>query len=249
MLIGNRFRPWVVLGGTITDVTIHGVLTRVHEFTANGNLTIIGPQGFISPRDLAEGLLMEFFLVGGGGGGGAGSSAGYGGAGGPGGLKSGYLRAKPGVWPAVIGAKGNKAPTFNSTALGTNGGDTSLLGLTANGGGAAGGVNNGGPTISKGADGANGGESGNGNSGTGFAQATNVSVPPQGNNAINGSPGSLGGVIGVPIDWLGTTVYKAKILTVGNAAANSGDGGGRGDGSGNIYDGGSGYAAVRYPLI
>lgn len=112
----------VISGGTITTP---GDGYEYHAFTSADNL-IVSIEGY-----------LESLMVGGGGGGG-GRICGGGGGGGEGFLMPEVLTA--GTYPITIGAGGTGGDISDSTAArGTNGGDTTFNGRTANGGGGGGG--------------------------------------------------------------------------------------------------------------
>lgn len=120
----------VASGGTVTtfegDGTIGSVGTRyiVHTFASSGALALH------AARD------VEYLIVAGGGGGGGSF---HGGGGGAGGLITGSLSVAPGSQSAVVGTGGDGgAQQTNPRDFGDNGGDSSVLGVTALGGGGGG---------------------------------------------------------------------------------------------------------------
>lgn len=130
-----------------------------------------------------DGLDVEYLIVGGGGGGGGV----IGGGGGAGGLLYGSTKATiaTGTYVVVVGAGGAGGTGWNTSGQdGKVGGDTSALGITANGGG--GGDHHGGATSSTTKNGGSGGGGANGsyNGGTG--------ISGQGNNGGNNGNGDLG---------------------------------------------------------
>lgn len=130
-----------------------------------------------------DGLDVEYLIVAGGGGGGGV----IGGGGGAGGLLYGSTKATiaTGTYVVVVGAGGAGGTGWNTSGQdGKVGGDTSALGITANGGG--GGDHHGGATSSTIKNGGSGGGGANGsyNGGTG--------ISGQGNNGGNNGNGDLG---------------------------------------------------------
>jgi hypothetical protein len=102
---------------------------RVHRFTSSGAFTV---------TNTSSNSFMDVMLIAGGGGGGSSSVNCSNGGGGAGGLVYRQSMQIPvGSFPVVIGAGGLTA-TANAAVQGTNGGDTTFMGLTAIGGGGGG---------------------------------------------------------------------------------------------------------------
>ena len=121
------FVPITATGGnTETTVPIDGRDYRVHTFLTSGTFEV---------TDLGTEGTVEYLVVAGGGAGGSG----LGGGGGAGGLLTNVGSEKMSVTlgshPTTVGEGG---VTQTLRALGTNGGDSAFLSITASGGGAAG---------------------------------------------------------------------------------------------------------------
>lgn len=166
--------PAVISGGTVTTP---GDGYEYHDFTSNGTL-VVSTEGY-----------LEYLMVGGGAGGG-GSICGGGGAGGEGFLVVKVMAA--GSYAIVIGVGGAGGDASNSTsAQGTNGGDTTFDGLTANGGGGGGGGQNL-PQVT----GKNGGNGGGGAYGATGAALGGTGDQFNGGAASSGQKGGGGGGCG-----------------------------------------------------
>ena len=127
------------IGGTVTDYLLSGVYYRVHTFLSSGILTI------------DETTSCNILIVAGGGGGGS-YSGGGGGAGGVRQLSSQSLTSA--VYTITVGASGEGGTIETSwtpkTTMGTNGGNSSVVGGSYSesaAGGGAGGSFTGGSTI------------------------------------------------------------------------------------------------------
>lgn len=269
--VGAINRDWQVIGGTITTPTINGVAYRVHALTVSGSLVVMGPKGVLSAIDLAEmELPAEFLLIGGGGGGGGGNGGAAGGGGGAGGRRRGSIGLLPGTtYAGVVGLGGAAGPASTN---GSPGGDTTMFGLTASGGGY------GGFAIASSSGGSAGGPGGNGGGGGGTlggsanagGAATPVTTPPQGVAGQAADPttghGGYGGdlafsggyppqtaaaLFGFAEDFTGSIVKMAAggIYGVQSAApANTGFGGAGGVSGGAGLAGASGIILVRYRI-
>ena len=186
----------VATGGTITESGDF----KIHTFTSPGTFCVsqIGDGGAGGPSNVD-------FLVVAGGGGGAGKGqedVGGGGGGGAGGFRTGFP-SPAGTTPVSVqgypitvgggGAGGPNAPgpSGSPTREGTNGSNSSGVGITSAGGG--GGGNSGGAAPA----GKNGGSGGGGGPGAGTGNTPPVS-PPQGNNGgtRNNNRGGGGGGAG-----------------------------------------------------
>lgn len=129
VIAGDDFNPIQATGGTVTDIIDNGKPYRVHTFTSTGtSLFTVLNQGTIGEVE---------YLICAGGGGGASDNAGGGGGGGV--LSSQRSGSSPQPvsvqdYPVVVGSGGNSSGVSNSYQM-TNGGDSSVFGLTAVGGG------------------------------------------------------------------------------------------------------------------
>ena len=186
---------------------------------------------------------VNYLIIAGGGGGGSrdnGGIAGGGGGGGAGGYKESIYSASPGTYPIVVGGggAGGTAPG----ASGTDGSNSSALGITSTGGGGGGPSNNGSVL------GRNGGSAGGG----GYNNNAGGTASPagQGNNGGKGSfnigpGGGGGGANAVGSDAPGTQIGgaggngKASSIT-GSTVTRAGGGGGGSHNSGTASLGGSG---------
>jgi hypothetical protein len=121
--------PYVIAGGAALDtfITVSGTVYRVISFTGNGELQVLN-------GDISD---MEYLVVGGGGGGGFNGRGGGGGAG-------GFLTnlglpisaVSSGIYPVQVGNGGPISTTLAVPSF--NGGDSSVFGITAFGGGGGG---------------------------------------------------------------------------------------------------------------
>jgi len=269
----------VATGGTITYTDASGLNPRssepynpgyvVHTFTTAGTNTLSIPG-------VADGLGIEYLVVGGGGSGGNG----LGGGGGAGGLRTNLgvpLQTPAGSYAIVVGSG---AAGVSVAGVGNPGGDSTAFGLKANGGGAGGGNGvKGGPGGSGG-----GGTSGNfgyggvgtfeqgkdGGTGAGkIAGGGGGGAGAAGSAATANYVGGAGGV-GLQSSISGMMSYYAaggsgyanatsasgiggKCQTdvqAGAGTANTGSGGGGYTGTGTYSGaGGSGIVIVRYPYV
>jgi hypothetical protein len=197
---------------------------------------------------------VNYLIVAGGGGGGGGQY--HGGGGGAGGLLTSTISVSPGTtYSVVVGAGGNGGV---NTAKGTDGSNSSALGLTCIGGGAggnysqAGGGNPGGsggggpgsgaPSLAGGS-----GTAGQGNpGGSGYNGAPNYGGGGGGGagaSGVNGSSttGGTGG-IGTQSSLSGSAVYYAG--GGGGSTYNGGTPGSGGNGGGGAGSGGNGTSAT-----
>lgn len=238
----------IISGGTVEDIGGY----RIH--TISGDTTV----------NVINGGQIELALIGGGASGGGGSVGAYGGGGGGGGfLYLSSLTVSNGSYSAIIGQGG---ASVGATALGNNGGDSSLFSQTAYGGGGGGRfqvTNCGGGT--NGQNGANGG---------GGAWCATFAIPTNGGSAIYGSQGTngtagsgTGGTGGSSVldssftSWAGTDYSKGGVGygacgTPNPSGVNgTGNGGAGGRSSGcpagqsTSGAGGSGVIKIRYQLF
>lgn len=163
---GNSWQnapPVVSASGAFSTTSLYGY--DVIAFTGNGTLTV------------ESGGEVEYLIVGGGGGGGTTEGGGASGAGGgAGGVLYGKTNVSAGSYSVTVGT-GGTAPFEAST----NGGDSSIFGITALGGGAGG---------SRDVAGSNGG-SGGGTQTSSFGSSNfGLGTPGQGNRGGSGDNGS-----------------------------------------------------------
>ena len=249
-------------GGTVTDITDpdDGLPYRVHTFTGNGTFEVTTGGDF------------EYLILGAGASGGAYADGRTGQGGGAGGdVDQGTITLATGTNAIVIGTGGAAAvsPDSGTPADGNDGGNTTALGITANGGlgGAAG--------ISTGLGGAGGdnsdftggaGASGQaaGGGGAGAGENGNDAVPNIGGDggdgvtsSISGTSTSYGGGGGGSARTSNSAEGGLGGGTAGNstgdslaAAANTGAGTGGASGGGvascQSGEGGSGLVIIRY---
>lgn len=175
-----RVPPVIATGGTVTDVPFGGVNYRVHKFTT---------ATFVKTFFVTSGGEVEYLIVAGGGGG----ANLFGGGGGGGVLQSSAFSVIPGDYPVEIGA-GGAGETGNQISNNTSGGNSSIFGETAIGGGRGGRDQAG----FSGGSGGGGGAWGSGN-GSGFIRGGGSPTADQGfaggisSNLANGSGGGGGG--------------------------------------------------------
>jgi len=220
LLIGNT------TGNTLSKATL----------TAGSGIVITNGAGTIT---IASSYSADYLIVAGGGGGGTWLGAG----GGAGGLLSGTTQLIPTVnYAVVIGSGGSGSATRANS--GTNGNNSTALGLTALGGGGGGSFAAAGPTTA-GSGGSGGGGAGSpvtvaaggsGTSGQGFAGGS-------GSNASPYSGGGGGGSSAVGASQVGTKAGNGGAGTsnsiTGSAVIYAGGGGGAPT-SGGAYTGGTG---------
>ena len=184
----------VATGGTITTSGDF----KIHTFTSPGTFCVsqVGDDGAGGPSN------VDYLVVAGGGGGGGKGQEDVGGAGGggAGGHRSGFPSPAGTTpvsvqgYPIVVGAGGaggpnTPGPSGSPTRQGSNGSNSSGVGITSTGGG--GGGNSGGAPPG----GQNGGSGGGGGPSAGTGNTPPVS-PPQGNNGgtkVNNRGGGGGG--------------------------------------------------------
>lgn len=247
------------IGGTVTTVSTAAGIERIHTFTTSDNFVV--PAGVSSVRYLVRG---------GDGGGGAGRYRGDaggrpGGGGGAGGLQRGNsLATTPGASMAVVvGAKGLGATDIDDSDAGTggtNGGNSSFGGITANGGGHGGGHHqtNSSPWDVPPTVGGSGGGGSNGSSGAaGIAGQGNPGGNASGTSGNGGGGGGAGGAgssttgaggAGVVDDISGSSVTYSPGGVGSNSSINghagaSSSGPGGGGGQGGWAGGSDGVAA------
>jgi hypothetical protein len=186
----------VASGGTESNVTISGIVYKLHTFTSSGTLTV------------SSGGEFEYLIIAGGGGGGCGT-AGGGGAGGyrtnvsgqssgGGASAEGTAELSAGSHTITIGAGGAGAITSTSDA--TNGGNTSIGSIVQSTGGGAGGEGNPNNTRRAGQPGGSGGGAweysgdsggaGSGTSGQGYAGGSSALTGGAGGGGAGGTAGT-----------------------------------------------------------
>ena len=117
--INQPFQKLAATGGTVTDIIQDGLQYRVHTFTSDGTFEVTAGSGEV-----------DYVIVGGGGGGGGDGRSGGGGGGG--GVLFGTFIAVVGTYAAEVGDGG---AISGRNEANTNGGNSSLFGVTALGGG------------------------------------------------------------------------------------------------------------------
>jgi len=199
-VVAVGFTQSIATGGSATSTVVDGADYVVRTFTSAGSLV------------LATDWSLEYLVVAGGGGGGGDN----GGGGGGGGLRTALtssISAGAATYPVTIGAGGGGGA---SNVAGTSGGDSSVLGVTATGGGGGGTGDGSGPNGKPGGSGGGGG--GELASTTGGTGNTPFVSPPQGTNGGNG----LGTTAGAGAGGGGAATAG------GSATADAGGGGGDG---------------------
>lgn len=193
----------IATGGTIRYTAGY----KIHVFTGDGSFSVTTGSGEV-----------EYLIAAAGGGGGAW----VGGGGGAGGLLMGIASVTVGTYNVVVGAGGTaeyNPGSYGGMPRATNGGNSSVFGLTSIGGG-RGGSWNAFPATSGGSGGGNGfsfagaaGTSGQGNSG-GQGRGSSVNGYPTGGGGGAGGPGgnwtavqSGNGGPGLPSTITGTQTY------------------------------------------
>ena len=229
-----------------------------HVFKSSGTLTV------------TQGGDVEYLVVAGGGGGGSAYHA-AGGGGGAGGLNSTTATVSAQEYVITIGGGGSGGISANGSGGQGSDGSTSSFGsldsATGGGGGGSGNLNSGSGGVANGRNGGSGGGAG-GRAGTTGGTGTSGQGNNGGNRRSDNSGGgggagaaggdagaSTGGAAGAGSSVFGST-YAAGgtgVLVGGSAepagAANTGNGGGPGAGTGqNGAAGGSGIVIVRYPI-
>jgi hypothetical protein len=255
MLLGlsSAYEGVEATGGTVTDVTIGGLLYRVHTFNAGTSTFAVQNSGEVDYLCIAGG---------GGGGGVSNQTSGGGGAG-------GYLTGTTNViiannYSVIVGSGGagglGQAPFTGNK--GTNGQNSTVFGLTSVGGGAGGG--GGGSGQGEGNSGGSGGgdgQSGGGGGGAGTSGQGNAGGSVPGDAGFGGGGGGAGGAggnnigtggAGVTNSINGTAIQYAKGGDRGTApVANTGSGGqSKQDVSAvNGGTGANGIVIIRYRLF
>jgi hypothetical protein len=229
-------------GGTETTYVSGATTYKVHTFTTSGSLSVNGAKS------------VDYLVVAGGGGGGP-----LGGGGGAGGYLTGSQTLTSGTYTVTIGAGANGGA---SATRGSNGGNTTALGLTAVGGGGGGAHQSGSTSIAGSSGGSGGGGSDNsgaygpgaGTSGQGYAggNGTNSYTDANrggggggGSSAVgggrpgNGGAGTLNAINGTSLYWAGGGGGGGYGGTGAGAGGIGGGGGGGTDGASGGAGGGS----------
>jgi hypothetical protein len=215
-----------------------GVISRDGEYTIH---TFIGNETFTVSGSTP--MPIEYLIVAGGGGGGSG----MGGGGGAGGVIIGSTSLSTGTFNIVIGSGGAGAPAGTSGPRGTNGNNTTGLGLTAIGGGggasdhdsasypAGDGGSGGGGSGGRATLGSYGGLPGAGTTGQGFAGSpSGVTWYPGGgggaggpgaNTPATGGDGIVSAILGTSYFW-GGGGGGSGYSGIGGNGGNGGGGGG-----------------------
>lgn len=117
MMLGSGGAPvFTVTGGTVTTATVGGTNYKIHTFTSNSNVTVVGSGS------------VDVLLVGGGGGGGVLGSGGGGGA-----VINASLTVTSGSYTVTVGDGGSNGYAWSTCP--TKGGNSSVFGIECNGGG------------------------------------------------------------------------------------------------------------------
>lgn len=231
-----------------------------------GNTLIEAPyygSDFVNDIAVVTGFNIQYIIVAGGGGGGFGGPGGgttfntLGGGGGAGGAIIGATTLDSGSYSVIIGAKGTSGKTSPPNTKPTNGGNSTFLGLTAIGGGAAGnGATN--CSFSSGSIGGSGG--GGGSRSDVLGCITAVGTLNQGNSGAQAGGG--GGAGTSPVDklnggngivWLNGQTFAEGGSTVSRPDRTTRGSGGRGGNffpnPQNGFDGLDGAVLIRYKGI
>lgn len=219
-----------IISGTLPSVTQNTTYTFTINAT-DGLNTIPRTFSITSVYDVS----LEYLIVAGGGG----TGWDVGGGGGGGGVLSGTsTKAKGTTFAISVGGGGVSHPANTSNSKGDNGGNSSLFGLTAIGGGGGGSYNANGNGRVGGSGGGGGGASESGGAGQGAAGTSGQGYA--GGNDSGGSYGSGGGggaggpgangIVNQSVDG-GLPIYSS---ITGTSTAYSGGGYGNSD-SGTVY--------------
>jgi hypothetical protein len=228
---GDADTPLTFGSASAPGVVVSGVTYNVHTFTSSGTITVIRPG------------LVQLLIVAGGGGAGAGRNSSTGGGGGGGGqIYTGLTISSTSAISIGNGGAGGTYDIPSGVASpGSAGQNTTVLGLTAIGGGYGGGSNNLGQAA-----GGNGGNGGGG--GQVLAQgngAVGLGTAGQGNNGVTNSGGSSNNQAGYSVGGFGG-FNPSGGGTPG--AANTGNGGEAGYNQNSGGAGGSGVVVITYPI-
>jgi len=161
---------------------------RSHVFT--------GSSSFVVDSYVGSALRTDYLIVGGGGGGGGRR----GGGGGAGGVLTGYTYLTGNTYTITVGAGGAGGVGAGASYYGSNGGDSTFNGLTADGGGGGGGNST---AVAGSQSGGRDGGSGGGSSGYSDANTGGSGTVGQGHDGLDnngtGYAGSGGG--GMSVGW------------------------------------------------
>ena len=198
----------VATGGTVSQITLGTDTYCVHSFSNAGTSTF----------QLNQAKTIDYLIVGGGGGAGTGG-------GGAGGMLTGQAAQAANSYSVQVGAGG--APTIGFNNAGSNGGNSTVFGFTAQGGGGGGRANN----FNTGLNGGSGGGAARNSSDLGTANG-GTGTPGQGNNgaannfSINAGGGGGGaGAAGSGTnggDGLASDITGVSVVYAGGGASAQG---------------------------
>jgi hypothetical protein len=246
-LPATTFEPIQATGGDVSDVTVDGVTYRVHSFKTTGSTNFV-----VSSVGNGDGVVEYLIAAGGGSGGGAFNNFASGGGGGGGGVLADNYTVSATTYAAVVGAGG---AAVSGQLPGNPGGNSSVFGQTAVGGGrggcwqttgtltnaGSGGSGGGGANASGGAQGA-AGTAGQGNAGgDGLTYTANInSGGGGGGGAVSAGQNSTAAAGGNGGNGITSSITGTSLVY------GSGGGGGHGNlgGSGGVRAGGGGGGNV-----
>lgn len=198
----------VATGGTVSQITLGTDTYCVHSFSNAGTSTF----------QLNQAKTIDYLIVGGGGGAGTGG-------GGAGGMLTGQAAQAANSYTVQVGAGG--APTIGFNFAGSNGGNSTVFGFTAQGGGGGGRADN----FNTGLNGGSGGGAARNSSDLGTANG-GTGTPGQGNNgaannfSVNAGGGGGGaGAAGSGInggDGLASDITGVSVVYAGGGASAQG---------------------------
>lgn len=267
VLVGAEsvWAPFIVAsGGTVEDLTIDGILHKVHTFNSGGTFEVLRAPGNAT---------VEYVVVAGGGGGGANISGNNGGGGGAGGYRSSVtgeqsgggvaaespLSVSRGSYPVVVGSGGgNTASGLNSsfsTVVSVGGGrggrgrstySSIVNGVSGGSGGGAAQFDSGGPGVAGAGTAGQGFAGGSTQAGYGSA-AAGGGASGAGQGGVSASLVNRTGGAGVATSITGSAVIYSRGADNrgGTGAPNTGNGGGGGTSAAG-QTGGSGRVIIRY---
>lgn len=172
-LPASNFEPIQATGGDLSDIDVDGVTYRVHTFRNVGTVNFV-----VSSVGNSDGQVEYLIVAGGGSGGGAFNNFASGGGGGGGGVLAGNSAVTTTTYAVVVGGGG---AAVSGNAPGNAGGNSSVFGQTAVGGGRGGCWQTGGTLTNAGT----GGSGGGGANASGGAQGA-TGIPGQGNAGGDG---------------------------------------------------------------
>lgn len=243
-------------GGTVSLITAGGQNFCVHQFTSAGTSTFT----LLQDRD------VNYLIIGGGGGAGTGG-------GGAGGMLESTISRTAGIFSVTVGAGG--AATSAPGVRGVTGGDSTVFGIMARGGGGGGRNNLDDASILNGLPGGSGGGGGRNSvsTGSGFGGAGEPEQGSAGANTmfsinaggggggaggaaggINGGPGRVSSITGTAITYAGggASARGTSSIINGTSGAGQGQAGGGGahreNGSLVFTPGKDGLVVLRYAI-